>query len=252
MLISQLDILIPYLSLIFQIILVIIIPLVIMEVIVKTLQKYDDKNSLGRTPIKVLITSIKYLTIILIFGLILAVLGIDLKSLIVSLGLVSVAVSLAAKDTFSNMISGMILMLEKKFKVGDLIEVDGQMGKVVKIGFKSVELCYKSKYISVPNVIFSTKSFTNYTKYGVYPVTFKINISNKYDFEEKIGQLDEILNNCELILKEPSYLILPMNITAYGVDVTIKFFIEDPLQNNKIKAKLIRAIKKSILIEDTA
>jgi hypothetical protein len=90
----------------------------------------------------------------------------------------------------------------------------------------------------------------NYTKYGVYPETFQINLRNDYDFEEKIHELENILDNNELILKKPTYLILPKNITPYGVDVTIKFFIKDPIKNNKIKAKLIREIKQKMIIEN--
>jgi small conductance mechanosensitive channel len=221
-----------------------------MKIIVKALSKYDDEDATEKTLIKRIISIIHYMTVILIIISILSILGIDLQSLILSLGLASVAVSLAAKDTLSNIISGVIIILEKKFKVGDLIEIDGQMGRVIKIGIKSVELEYKTKYISIPNVVFSTKSLVNYTKYGVYPETFQINLRNDYDFEEKIHELENILDNNELILKKPTYLILPKNITPYGVDVTIKFFIKDPIKNNKIKAKLIREIKQKMIIEN--
>jgi small conductance mechanosensitive channel len=221
-----------------------------MKIIVKALSKYDDEDATEKTLIKRIISIIHYMTVILIIISILSILGIDLQSLILSLGLASVAVSLAAKDTLSNIISGVIIILEKKFKVGDLIEIEGQMGRVIKIGIKSVELEYKTKYISIPNVVFSTKSLVNYTKYGVYPETFQINLRNDYDFEEKIHELENILDNNELILKKPTYLILPKNITPYGVDVTIKFFIKDPIKNNKIKAKLIREIKQKMIIEN--
>ncbi|RAP53063.1 MAG: hypothetical protein BZ133_00085 [Methanosphaera sp. SHI613] len=244
------ELMLPYIYTIFWVILAIAIPLIVMKIIVKALSKYDDEDATEKTLIKRIISIIHYMTVILIIISILSILGIDLQSLILSLGLASVAVSLAAKDTLSNIISGVIIILEKKFKVGDLIEIDGQMGRVIKIGIKSVELEYKTKYISIPNVVFSTKSLVNYTKYGVYPETFQINLRNDYDFEEKIHELENILDNNELILKKPTYLILPKNITPYGVDVTIKFFIKDPIKNNKIKAKLIREIKQKMIIEN--
>ena len=244
------ELMLPYIYTIFWLILAIAIPLIVMKIIVKALSKYDDEDATEKTLIKRIISIIHYMTVILIIISILSILGIDLQSLILSLGLASVAVSLAAKDTLSNIISGVIIILEKKFKVGDLIEIDGQMGRVIKIGIKSVELEYKTKYISIPNVVFSTKSLVNYTKYGVYPETFQINLRNDYDFEEKIHELENILDNNELILKKPTYLILPKNITPYGVDVTIKFFIKDPIKNNKIKAKLIREIKQKMIIEN--
>lgn len=244
------DLLVPYLYTIIQIALAVIIPIIIMKFIVKAITKYDDEDSIEKTLIRKIITLIHYLTVILIIVLILSILGIDLQSLILSLGLASVAVSLAAKDTLSNIISGIIIMLEKKFKVGDLIGIDGQVGKVIKIGLKSVDMEYKTKFISIPNVVFSTKSLINYTRYGVYAESFQINLRNDYDLEEKIHELEKILDANDLILKEPKYLILPKNITAYGVDITIRFFIKDPIKNNRIKAQLIREIKKNMVIEN--
>lgn len=244
------DLIVPYLSTIFQIALAVVIPVIIMKIIVKTLLKYDDPESIEKTMIRKIVSLIHYLTVILIIVLILSILGIDLQSLILSLGLASVAVSLAAKDTLSNIISGVIINLEKKFKVGDLIEIDGQLGKVIHIGIKSVELEYKTKYISVPNVVFSTKSLVNYTKYGTFPESFQVNLRNDYNLEEKIHEIEQILDNNELILKKPKYMILPKNITPYGVDVTVKFFIKDPIKNNIIKAQLIRQMKKKMIIEN--
>lgn len=241
---------VPYLYTIFEIVLAIAIPLIIMKIIVKALLKYDDADNNEKVLVKKIISIIHYLTVVIILVSILSVLGIDLQSLILSLGLASVAVSLAAKDTLSNIISGVIIILEKKFKVGDLIEIDGKVGKVIKIGLKSVELEYKTKYISVPNVVFSTKSFINFTKYGVYAESFQVNLRNDYELEEKIHEIENILDNNPLILKEPKYLILPKNITAYGVDVTVKFYVKDPIKNNIIKAKLIREIKQKVVIEN--
>ncbi|MDO5826122.1 MAG: hypothetical protein BZ137_00085 [Methanosphaera sp. rholeuAM130] len=244
------DLIIPYLSTIIQIAIAVLIPVLIMKIIVRALLKYDDADNFEKTPIRRLVSIVHYITIIFIFVAILSILGIDLQSLILSLGLASVVISLAAKDTISNIISGIIIIVEKKFKVGDLIEIDGQLGKVKRIGLKSVELTYKTRYISIPNVVFSTKPFINYTRFGVFPESFQINLRNDYDLEEKIGELEKILDNNDLILKEPKYLILPKNITPYGVDVTVKFFITDPIQNNKIKAQLIREIKRKMIIEN--
>ena len=250
MLSQQYDLIIPYIFTIIQLVIAVTVPLIIMKLIVRALMKHIDENSLEKTPLTRIVSVIHYTTVILIFVLILSILDIDLQTLMLSLGLASVAVSLAAKDTLSNIISGITIMLDKKIRVGDLIEIDGKMGKVIRIGFKSVDLTYKSKYISIPNVVFSTKPFLNYTRYGVYAEIFTINFRNDYDFENKIHELEDILDNNELILKEPKYLILPMNITPYGVDVTVKFFIRDPLKNNIIKGQIIREIKEKMVIEN--
>lgn len=249
---GQLNVIIPYLSKIIYLIIFSAVLLIIMHYLIGYLEKFDDGTAMDRKPLKRLSSIIHTVTYFLIFLAVLDAFGMNLQSLIVSFGLVGVAVSLAAKDTLSNFISGLMILIDKKFSVGDLIEIDGRLGTVVHINFKYVELYYKKESIFIPNTLFSTKSYINHTRYDCYPQTFHINISNKYNLEEKIAEIEEVLDDNPLILKEPSYLILPRDVTPYGVDVMIKIFIEDPQQNSKIRGKLVRQIKQDILLEDTA
>lgn len=250
MLEHQLNEIFANLSLIINLILAILIPIIIFKIINYAINKFIDKNSITSSSLITFNKILRYLVVILIFLSVLEVLGIDLHSLIVSLGLVSLAVTLAAKDTLSNIISGLIIILEKRFVIGDMIEIDGHKGQVKKIGFKSVELLYKKKYLVIPNVLFTTKPFINHTRNGYYAIFFDVRILNKYDLDEKISQLEHILDNSSLILKDPKYLIKIKNITTTGVDVTIKAYINDPNDDNKVIAELIKKIKREIILED--
>lgn len=238
------------LGLIVNLILAIIIPLLILKLFNYAVNKFVDKNSVTSSSLAILNKFLRYFIVIIIFLSVLEVLGIDLHSLIVSLGLVSLAVTLAAKDTLSNVISGIIIILEKRFVIGDMIEIDGHKGQVKKIGFKSVELLYKKTYMVIPNVLFTTKPFVNHTRNGYYAIFFDVRILNKYDLDEKISQLEKILDNSPLILKEPKYLIKIKNITTTGVDVTVKSYIKNPNDDNKVIAALIKKIKREIILED--
>jgi small-conductance mechanosensitive channel len=131
-----------------------------------------------------------------------------------------------------------------------MIEIDGHKGQVKRIGFKSVELYYKKTYMVIPNVLFTTKPFINHTRNGYYAVFFDVKLLNKYDLDEKISQLENILDNSQLILKEPKYLIKIKNITTTGVDVTVKVYIENPQDDTKVVAELIKKIKRDMVIED--
>jgi len=195
------------LGLVVNLILAIIIPLIILKIINHAVNRFMDKNTITSSSLITLNKLLRYIVVIIIFLSILEVLGIELHSLIVSVGLVSLAVTLAAKDTLSNVISGLIIILEKRFVIGDMIEIDGHKGQVKKIGFKSVELLYKKTYTVVPNVLFTTKPFVNHTRNGYYAIFFDVRILNKYDLDEKISQLEKVLDSSALILKDPKYLI---------------------------------------------
>lgn len=128
---------------IFYIILAILIPIIIYEIVTRSLKRYYGEEVLSNSFMDILFKFARYVTLIVIFVGVLDVFNINVQSIIVSLGLVSLAVSLAAKDTLSNFISGITIYLDKRFVVGDIIEIDGHKGQVKKIGLKSVSLYHK-------------------------------------------------------------------------------------------------------------
>ncbi|RAP48774.1 MAG: hypothetical protein BZ135_00185 [Methanosphaera sp. rholeuAM6] len=250
MIITQLNEISPNLNMIIGIILAIVIPLMFIKLIKMATYKVLDEDTLSSRSMDTLSKIVRNFVFVIIFLAILEVLGIDLHSLILSVGLVSLAVTLAAKDTLSNVISGIIILIEKRFVIGDMIEIDGHKGQVKKIGFKSVELYYKKTYMVIPNVLFTTKPFINHTRNGYYAIFFDVRMLNKYNLDEKISQLENVLDNSDLILKEPKYLIKIKNITTNGVDITVKAYIDNPLDDTKVTAELIKKIKREIVLED--
>ncbi len=237
-------------QLVIEIILAIVIPLIILKVSIGILSKLKQSSSMDDNLFKTATKIIRYAIFFIIFVALLEVLGIDLQSIIVSLGLVSVAISLAAKDTLSNLISGLIIMLEKNFVVGDVIGIDGQIGQVVKIGFKSVSLYMRKQVIVIPNILFTTKPFINYTRDGTYRVTFDIYLLNKYDLDEKVKEIAAVLEKSDLIVDNPKFQIEPTSITTEGVQVVVKVYIKNPLKDTWIRSELISQIKSEVLIED--
>ena len=100
--IDQMDFLFNNINTIIMLILVIVVPLIILNIVTKTVLKLSKSNSFEETSILSLLKLIRYCVFIIIFLACLDVMGINIHSLFVSLGLVSVAMSLAAKDTLSN------------------------------------------------------------------------------------------------------------------------------------------------------
>ena len=85
-----------------------------------------------------IIKSLKILIFILGLAAVLELWGIKIGPIIAGLGLFGVAVALGAQDLFKNLISGILVLVEKRFKIGDWILVEGIIeGIVEKIGFRS-------------------------------------------------------------------------------------------------------------------
>jgi len=116
----------------------------------KSLEKVFSKGQ-----VQWLTTSIKYLVVFLGIVAVLEVWGIKIGPVIAGLGLFGVAVALGAQDLFKNLISGIMILLEKRFEIGDIIDVTGHTeGTVEHIGFRSTVIRkFDSTPISIPNHI---------------------------------------------------------------------------------------------------
>ena len=109
---------------------------------------------------------LKILVIVLGSVAILELWGIRVGPVIAGLGLFGVAVALGAQDLFKNLISGIMILMEKRFTVGDIILVSGEVeGVVEQIGFRSTLVRrFDSTPVMVPNYKFAEQSVTNYTR----------------------------------------------------------------------------------------
>jgi len=109
---------------------------------------------------------LKILVIILGIVAVLELWGIKVGPIIAGLGLFGVAVALGAQDLFKNLISGIMILMERRFKVGDVIQVKGEAeGIVEQIGFRSTMIRqFDSNLSMVPNFKFSEQSVTNFTR----------------------------------------------------------------------------------------
>ncbi len=100
-------------------------------------------------------TSSKTLIIIVVTIIALSELGFDVTAVIASLGIGGIAIGLAAKDFASNLFGGLVLILDRPFKLGDMIEIGGDKGKVrnITLRFTELETAEKTKKI-IPNAKF--------------------------------------------------------------------------------------------------
>ena len=116
---------------------------------------YKFEDILSKALVLWLIRSLKYLIIFLGSVAVLEVWGIKIGPVIAGLGLFGVAVALGAQDLFKNLISGIMILLEKRFHIGDVINVPGHTeGTVEHIGFRSTLIRkFDSTPITIPNYI---------------------------------------------------------------------------------------------------
>jgi len=147
--------------------------------------------------------TLKGLEIIIIVLGIVAVLelwGIKVGPVIAGLGLFGVAVALGAQDLFKNLISGIMILMEKRFTIGDVISVSNEVeGVVEQIGFRSTLVRrFDSTPVMIPNYKFAEQSVTNYSRRHHRRIRWLIGL----EYKTSINQLKKIRDAITQLIKD--------------------------------------------------
>ena len=156
---------------------------------------------LSKDLIEWFVAAIKFVIIVLGFSAVLELWGIKVAPIIAGLGLFGVAIALGAQDLFKNLISGILVLVEKRFKKGDVISIDGLAeGSVERIGFRSTTIRKFDKSLCfIPNSQFAEKPVTNITEITHRRIDWIIGL----EYKTTNAQLKKICSEIEkFILKD--------------------------------------------------
>ena len=142
-----------------------------------------------------IIKSLKILIFILGAAAVLELWGIKIGPIIAGLGLFGVAVALGAQDLFKNLISGILVLVEKRFKMGDWILVEGTIeGIVEKIGFRSTTIRKFDKSLAIiPNFQFAENAVVNVSQTTNWLISWIITLQ----YDTTVDQLKNIRDQIE-------------------------------------------------------
>lgn len=142
---------------------------------------------------------------------IISAVGIQTVSFAAILGAAGLAIGLSVKDNLSNFAGGIMLLANKPFKIGDLIEAQNQSGKVEAVGILYTKLLtFDNKQIFIPNGPLSTGTITNYNS----QLTRRVDINVSVEYGSDIEQVKEIL--LELAEQHPKVLQEPVPVARMG------------------------------------
>jgi len=147
-----------------------------------------------------IIKSLKILIFILGLAAVLELWGIKIGPIIAGLGLFGVAVALGAQDLFKNLISGILVLVEKRFKMGDWILVEGIIeGIVERIGFRSTVIRKFDKSLAIiPNFQFAENAVINVSQTTNWLISWIITLQ----YDTTVDQLKTIRNQIEEHIKQ--------------------------------------------------
>jgi len=157
----------------------------------------------------------------------LGTLGIEMTSFVAILGAASLAVGMALSGTLQNFAGGVMILIFKPFKVGDVLEAQGYVGSVSEIQiFNTILKTPDNKTIIIPNGGLSTGSMINYSTEPRRRVDWTFGIGYGDDAEKAQEVLLQMLNSDSRILKDPAPFVAVSALADSSVNFAVRAWVE--------------------------
>ena len=177
-------------------------------------------------------------------------LGINVGAAIAGLGVAGIAVGFAAQDSLANVISGIIVFLDKPFIVGDWITVEGEYGEVTNITLRSTRIrTPRNSYVVIPNKRIIDTVLENHSKHGRLRVDIPIGIAYKEDVGDARKVLLEAMKEVPGVLDDPAPDVVVDALGSSSVDLKVRVWISSA---ERRQATSYSVVEKSKLALDDA
>jgi small-conductance mechanosensitive channel len=156
-------------------------------------------------------------------------LGLEIGPLLGAIGLAGVAIGFASQTSLSNIISGLFLLADRPFRVGDLITVDGTTGFVVEIDLLSIKLrTFDNRLVRVPNELAIKAKLENITHHPIRRIDTDLLFAHESDVPTIRRVLAAVADELPLVLCEPEPVILFKQISERGFEFFLGCWVSSP------------------------
>ncbi|SDM83981.1 mechanosensitive ion channel family protein [Acetanaerobacterium elongatum] len=194
---------------------------------VKLLVKGLKKSRVDATMHHFIASTIKITLYTVLALLIISTLRVPTTPLVTLLGAAGLALSLALKDTLSNVASGIVLLYNHPFKHGDFVEVNGRQGTVLEINYTYTKLrTIDNKVIFIPNSQVSSTDIINFSSEKTRRLDLVFNISYLNDFEKAKLLILEIIRNNDYALKTPEPVVRVSGHGEHAINICCLVWVD--------------------------
>lgn len=165
----------------------------------------------------------------------------DLTALFGAAGVVGIVIGVASQTSIGNIISGLFLVSEKSFELGDVVRVGDKTGTVYSIDLLSIKIkTFDNLLIRIPNQTVISTELVNVTRFPVRRLDFQIGVAYKEDLRKVKAILEDVARNNPLCLEEPEPVIIFQAFGDSSMNITFGIWFE---KTNYL------AVKNSVFVE---
>jgi small-conductance mechanosensitive channel len=171
---------------------------------------------------------------------------IQVTTILAAAGIAGIAIGMAAQRSVSNIISGLFLLADQPFEIGDAVDIGGDAGVVLDISLFSTRLrTFDNKYLRIPNDSVANSKILNLTHYDLRRLDLPVGVAYKEDVGRAVEVINGVVTSNTKVLVEPEPQVL---VTAFG-DSSIDIEIRAWIQRTELfttRTELIKLIKKAL------
>ena len=219
----------------------------------KLFRKKMMQKAENRLVVDYVVKLVKFLLILagIILGLhVMGLTGIA-GGLLAGAGVGAVALGFAFKEIGENFLAGVILVFDRPFNLGDTVTIEGNMGKITSLNFRTTEMkTFDGRDVYIPNILVITNEVYNHTQDGFLRLEFLIGIDYDDDIKEAIRGITAIINSNPEVLKDQKTLVLIDEFAASTVNLKIMFWVNTldyKISALETKTEIMRTVKNYLL-----
>ena len=175
--------------------------------------------------------------------------GIDPTAWLASAGVIGIAVGFAAKDTLANLFSGIFIVADAPYKIGDYINLDtGERGKVTHLGMRSTRLLTRDDVeVTVPNAVIANAKIVNESggPWEKERIRVPVGVAYGSDVDEVCAILERVANEHREIIRNPAPRVRMRAFGASSLDFELLAWIDHPELRGRIRHDLLKNIYKA-------
>ena len=154
--------------------------------------------------------------------------GIKTSALLTSLGIVGLTIGFAARDALSNLISGILIFIDRPFVLGDLVEIDNTYGRVDRITLRSTRVVTSDgRMLAVPNTEIINKTVVSYTNFPHLRLDIGVTIGVRENLEQVRHLLLSLVKDDPAFMIDPAPRVVLTAINDYNVAMELQTWLKD-------------------------
>jgi small conductance mechanosensitive channel len=221
--IANVTLLIDFLPTIFVAFFILIVGHYAINIFKKIVSKNVHKREFEPTLSKFLINILVWFLRILLFVTFISKLGIETASFVAIIGAAGLALGLSLQGSLSNFAGGILIILFKPFQLGDIIEAQGILGKVIEIQiFVTKLVANNNQIIFIPNGALSNGNIINHSMEGTRKAELFISVSSDSNLKKVKEIILEVFSKNNKILKTPKPYVEVLGLTETAIKLALK------------------------------